>query len=62
MPHLALFASKNLKYETVEHLDEHRRQKEQTLAVDRIQIDVNYEVYLDLSPELVDFWFIYKHF
>jgi len=62
MPPLALFASKNLSYETVTVLDDKRRKMEQSLKADKIQIDANAEALLDFSPELIDLWFIHKEF
>jgi|APSaa5957512535_1039671.scaffolds.fasta_scaffold607914_1 hypothetical protein len=62
MPPLALLASKNMKYESIVHLSDKRRKKEQYMSAQKIQIDVNYEVFLDMSPEMIDFWLIHSHF
>ena len=32
------------------------------MSVEKIQVDINYEVMLDLSPDLIDLWFIFRHF
>ena len=61
-PPLALFASNDLKYESIVHLSDKRRDKEQYLSALRIQINVNYEIFLDISSELVDLWIINQHF
>jgi hypothetical protein len=58
MPQLALFACKNLNYEVITHLSETRRKKEQYISANKIQLNVNYEVFLDMSPEFIDLWFI----
>lgn len=62
MPPLSIFASKNLKYRSVVHLSDVRRQKEIYFDAQRLQLDVNYEILLDMSPELIDLWIIYQHF
>ena len=62
MPPLALFASKNMKYESIVHLSDKRRKAEQYMSAQKIQIDVNYEVFLDMSPEMIDLWLIHSHF
>ena len=62
MPRLAIFACKNLKYEILTHLSDVRRKIEQNFFAQRLQIDLNFEVLLDMSPLLIDFWFIHTHF
>lgn len=39
-----------------------RQLKEIYFKAQKLQVNVNYEVYLDMSKEFIDFQFIYKHF
>jgi len=62
MPPLALFASKNLKIHRIVNLGEKKNTLSESISAEKVQLNINYEVILDLSPELIDLWFIHKHF
>jgi len=51
-----------LKYATVIHQSDVRRDLEQNMVASSVSVNVNYEVALDLSPELIDLWILTKHF
>jgi len=60
--HQALLLSKFIKYQSITYLSDLRRDVEKEFSSQKLSINVNYEVALDMARELNDFWFIYTHF
>lgn len=59
---LFLVGTKDFHFKSITHLSDKKRLKEIYLKAQRFQINVNYEVYLDMSKEFIDFSVIYQHF
>lgn len=59
---LALFASKNLSISVVESLSEQSPHRFQQIQVEKIQFNLNFELVLDFSPDLIAYWCILKHY
>ena len=65
LPPIALLVSSKLSYESVEHLgnvEDLRRKMDKSFSVFKFQVNFNYEVFLDLSPDLINFYTVYQHF
>lgn len=62
LPMLALFASKNLSISVVENLSEEHPHRFQQIKVEKIQFNVNLELVLDFSNDLIAYWCIMKHY
>ena len=52
---LYLLACTDLNFKTITHLSDKKKMKEIYMKMQRFQINVNYEVYLDMSKELIDY-------
>lgn len=62
IPPMALLFGQNLNFSTITHLGEQRRQLEQYVNADKIHVNVNFEVIMDMSETFTDFQIIHKHF